>query len=980
MHRKDGWLRLLVVVGLLAAATDRVFAESPRAASPPTTPTSAAAPAPAAPLPTTGMLTGVITARASGKPLVGVRVTAGGRATTTDASGRFSLELPPGDYEVRLAALAYQPTVLKGPHVEAGAITTVNASLNPAVVSRSSANLDVIEVYGEITRASESSQIERRLQEASVAETVSAETIRKLPGGDVAQVAKRVPSVTVVETNDGEKILCVRGLCNRYTIGLVDGALLPSTNPVKRLVPAELFPPEFIDSIIVHKSFLPDLRGNFSGAQIEFEMRDPPEVPTLAMSASAGANSQTTFQQFNTYDSTRKDWVTLGVSNRSIPSDLGDKNLSDLPQQQQYQIARQFHDIWNVDSYDAPPDFGAKFATGNTWGPLGVLVGGLYKNEWRARSEVLATEVNAGNEDHPKPEYQNLFPQNERDRILTRLAGFLTSTLHLPSEHEIKMTAFVARRAMDETLLQAATPENGGIIQGVPNDFTQLQTQLKYLEDQVAFGQLRGGHPIFEWLDVDWRSAISLSSRNEPDTRYLTYQKQGTGSDPPLFTPDSLGGLRLFNETQEWLSDSSVDVTIPFDTRLPGTKVWSGLPAKFKAGWNYSFRSRTFQQRRFRFQANSQTQNLALPAEDLFAPNQIGPGGAQAVEDTLPTDSFDGTERVLAYYGMLELPIVRDRLRLVGGLREEQSTVTLNTQVFNNGDFCDPNEVICPATFQLDNNNLLPGVSLIYSPRDDMNVRFGFAKTVSRPELRELAPTEFPAARGQLAQFGNPSLVQSMWTSYDLRWEWLPSAVDAVSFGAFWKIGKQPIEQTEYNQAGSAAQTWINADETKLLGFEFEGRKTAEFISPKLRGLSLQTNVTYFPISKTHVPTAVVAGLETQQTNTKRGAGDVPGFIVNAALEYALPDTMTARLLYTTAGTALVRAGGQGLPDTFAQRYDQLDAVLQFPLKRWLDAPVTLQLSAENITNDQVVTTQGPLVTGRTTRGVTFGISFSYSH
>src|SRR5262245_16615097 len=156
MDRTDGWLRLLALLGLLAATTGRVAAEPPGAPeSPAPPPPGTSAPVAVVPQPTTGTLTGVITARASGKPLVGVKVTAGGKTTTTDASGRFSLELPPGDYEVRLASLAYQPTVLKGPHVEAGAITTVNASLNPAVVSRSSANLDVIEVYGEITRASE---------------------------------------------------------------------------------------------------------------------------------------------------------------------------------------------------------------------------------------------------------------------------------------------------------------------------------------------------------------------------------------------------------------------------------------------------------------------------------------------------------------------------------------------------------------------------------------------------------------------------------------------------------------------------------------------------------------------------------------------------------------------------------------------------------------------------------------------------------
>src|SRR5262245_17204435 len=228
MYRTNVWLIVVVVCSAFAATPSRVVAQTPAEPAPP----PPAAPVAAPPeQPTTGTLTGVITAQSSGKPLAGVKVTVAGQTVTTDSTGRYTLELPPGEYEVRIAALAYQPTLLKGPHVEAGAITTVNAALNPAVVSRSSANLDVIEVYGEVTRASESSQIQRRLQASSVAETVSAETIRKLPGGDVSSVAKRVPSVTVVETGDGEKILCVRGLCSRYTIGLVDGALLPSTNP-----------------------------------------------------------------------------------------------------------------------------------------------------------------------------------------------------------------------------------------------------------------------------------------------------------------------------------------------------------------------------------------------------------------------------------------------------------------------------------------------------------------------------------------------------------------------------------------------------------------------------------------------------------------------------------------------------------------------------------------------------------------------------
>jgi hypothetical protein len=50
-----------------------------------------------------------------------------------------------------------------------------------------------------------------------------------------------------------------------------------------------------------------------------------------------------------------------------------------------------------------------------------------------------------------------------------------------------------------------------------------------------------------------------------------------------------------------------------------------------------------------------------------------------------------------------------------------------------------------------------------------MNVRFGYGRSVSRPEFRELSPVQYPAPRGLRPLIGNPNLVQSSIESYDLR-------------------------------------------------------------------------------------------------------------------------------------------------------------------------------------------------------------------
>jgi hypothetical protein len=188
------------------------------------------------------------------------------------------------------------------------------------------------------------------------------------------------------------------------------------------------------------------------------------------------------------------------------------------------------------------------------------------------------------------------------------------------------------------------TPQNGGVVTNLgPTAPIQNGSSTSR---RWRLRQLRGTHP-FPWFDLAWRTALSRSTRDEPDTRHVTYRKEG---DQALtFTNDSLGGVVLSNENEERLSDSGVDLTVPFDTRLPGTTAWSGLPAKLRAGWNYSHRRRSFAQRRFRFEPNTATQDLTLPPEELFAPGQIGFGGADIVEDTLPTDEFRASEDILAY-------------------------------------------------------------------------------------------------------------------------------------------------------------------------------------------------------------------------------------------------------------------------------------------------------------------------------------------
>src|SRR5262249_57478828 len=110
----------------------------------------------------------------------------------------------------------------------------------------------------------------------------------------------------------------------------------------------------------------------------------------------------------------------------------------------------------------------------------------------------------------------------------------------------------------------------------------------------------------------------------------------------------------------------------------------------------------------------------------------------------------------------------------------------------------------------------LPAANLIFPPRDDMNFRLSYSRSVSRPEFRELSPTQYPAPRGLRPLIGNPNLVESNIDNYDARWEWFFSPLELISLSFFRKTIDKPIEQTVIFESSVVADSWANAQNGTL--------------------------------------------------------------------------------------------------------------------------------------------------------------------
>jgi len=901
--------------------------------------------APAAPAAETGTLSGVVLDKTTGEPIIeaGVEIVDHEKTVKTDLDGKYSVKLPAGTYQVRFFAPLYQGARIQSIVIKPNQVTKQDVSL-----AASKANVEVVEVVAQANKAAEATQLIRRKKADVVSETVSAETIKKSPDADAAKVVQRVPAVTVKDN----KFVYIRGLNERYSGALLNGSRLPSTDPNRRLVPLDLFPADFIQSLSVVKSYSADLPGDFSGGLVSVDLREFPEKFEFSTGVTSGGNTQTTGQHFRTYRGGDLDYLGFGSDFRKLPEDVPDtRTFQNLGPGRADAIGRSFRNIWNVDSkYEAPPNLGYNISAGNTFGPLGLSVAGIYTNEWVTDKDGITNQfVNSAN--------QPQLVQNAKFDISTfktRLAGLSTAEYALDANNKLTFRAVIDRNTYDTVDFT-----NGSNVQRIP----ERQEVLRYTEDELDFGQLSGAHN-FRWLRLDWRTAYSRTTEDEPDVRFITYEGQ-----PKRFNTDDSGGDRIFDSLRELLTDSAVDFTVPFS-------VWSGLQAKLKFGPAYSRRSRTFDLRRFGLAGSS---NLAgvdslQPPETVLNPSNFVPGVLQFEEITRKSDSYDVSQEIAAFYGLVDLPLWKDKVRINAGVRPEYSYIVLNG-------FAEGGNVTNGAgLFKSIKNTFdpLPGVNLIYSPREDMNVRTSWSRTVSRPEFRELSPVIYPSPRFQRPLLGDPNLVQSDQENYDLRWEWFFSPLELASASLFYKTIDRPIERVTRNFSSFLVDSVRNGEPgAKLEGFELEGRKDFGFLSPRLQGLSLLANYTWVN-SRAVVPSAKGDADFRPGGGRARSLQGQAKYIVNGTLEYSHPRFGTYRVLYNRAGSRIDSIGIL-LPDIIEEPRNQLDAVVIFPIKLF-ELPLTAKLSAQNLLDSKYLFTQAGNVYYRYNRGITVSLGLSYTY
>ncbi|MBI1178866.1 TonB-dependent receptor plug domain-containing protein [bacterium] len=941
-----------------------------------------------------GSIFGLVTESDSGNAITNVAVNIVGNPQrgVSGSDGRYSILLvPAGVYEVSFSQPDYERQIVREVKVVAGEATELNVNLRLPMFE-----LELMEVMADPLAGLDAGLLIERQQSAVSFDAVGSEFIGRVGASDAADIVGKVTGVTV---SDGKNPV-VRGLNERYVGVTLNGAEVPSADPYRKSAQLDLFPSSLIESIVVTKTFTPDLPGNFTGGGVNIITKSFPEKFFFNASIGGKYNTKSSFNpNFLSYSGGSFDWAGVDDGTRALNPPLDDPNLtlpatppfsSGAPGSATYQ--QRTADAAKLDSltrdlgltefagtketslfdYNFASSIGDTIQLGGR--PFGYFAGVSYNREFDFYDDGISRRYAPG----ASPGTFDV-RKDFHDEKSTAIGSWATvaNLAYKPADnHEFAFNFLNNQVGEDEVRYQeGTTTDDPGL------DF--FVNRIHFTERNLRTFQLRGQHEFPDaWgLKANWLAAVSSTTQDEPDGRFFNFlRSSGTFSVDSNALPDPKNPTRFWRELEESNRNFKLDFSLP----VPRS---ADLDGELKTGFFSSQADRTFKEREFYYQGNSSTTSQYPFTGDpntFLTPDNLG---YTAV--TNPTtgritytwnryiqqrnSSYDGDYTILAGYAMLDYPII-EKLRLVGGARYETTDISVDSRSYL------PNSITGSAinSSQLKQTDLLPAAGLIWSLRTNMNVRLNYGETLARPTFRELAGyRSYDPFLDELLD-GNPRLKMSSIKNYDLRWEWFPRAGEVLSAGFFYKDLKNAIERKFVTNDGEII-SYDNRETGNVLGIELEARKNLDFMSDLLKEFSFGINLALIESEVPLTQAELVAKRAVlPDTSDKRLLYDQSPYVLNTDLTFDHPETgTTATVVFNIFGPRIVIASLNS-PDVYEQPAPTLDFLVSQRLgKGW-----KVKLSAKNLLDPAIERTYGK--DGSDTlfssyhKGRSFGLSLSY--
>lgn len=314
-----------------------------------------------------------------------------------------------------------------------------------------------------------------------------------------------------------------------------------------------------------------------------------------------------------------------------------------------------------------------------------------------------------------------------------------------------------------------------------------------------------------------------------------------------------------------------------------------------------------------------------------------------------PLQSYEMREDIFAIYSQFNIYTEIFDLLLTGnaGIR---AVYTYNeSTAFQELELPDGNIAQGMVTTVNDYWTYLPSLNLNLALNDDMALRLGLSRTMSRPDYQDTAPINRIKLDDEgvenSAVIGNPSLKPMSSENLDITFEWYSKYDGAFILSAFYKeIDDFIIKDTLVDQPLNGYEglweltTNVNFSDGNAKGVEIGLLQPLEKLVPALAGFGFSTNYTYV------------------DSEFDKDVGDAGfGFPGSSKdnfnfIGFYEADFYTIRLAYTYRGSFFRSLGGTGSQSStsrFSGEQEKLNVNLSLkPMKN-----VSVKLSANNITD-----------------------------
>ncbi len=885
-------------------------------------------------------------------PLVGASVKVTGKpfGAIADLDGNYEItDIPPGVYTLEFSYIGYTPKTLKDIVVTSKQTADINVSLSVDGITT-----EEIEVESSPTLSNEQSLLTEQKNSSKIQDGISEQQIKRAPDATASDVLKRVIGVNIID----DKFVYVRGTSERYNNTTLNGVLLPSTETDRKSFSFDLFPSKLLENIIIAKSFTPDLIGNFSGGLVQLNTKDFVDQFIFTFETTGSYLSGSTSEgNFYTYDAGQSKllFYNSGLDNggRSIPEAFPTTKFTSPNT-----YGQSLTNNWGQNDRKSPVNGGYQLSIGNNFSvfdnPLGILFAYTYKNAFISET-IFRAEYNS--------DTTSLLNYNGRSSNYAVLnGGVLNLNYKIGGNNKVSI----------KNTYSIASDDNTQYFQGFttfPDNFDRKLYGTDFTERILSSTTVSGNHYInkLSKLNLTWAASYSESERDQPDTKTTFYQRSKDSEDPYFMPLTTVANDNVGERFYSKLFDINKTFGMNFDQQFidmgkQNSKIKYGLLA---VGTNRNFSARNFAPKLAVFS------NIGYqPIETIFAPQNFDSNTMYMVEITDKSDAYTARENTYAGYLMFDLPI--NKLRIIAGLRYEYDEQIVDGYQRVTGD---------PINVNQRNNDYLPSLNLTYALNQNSNLRASVTQTVSRPELREIAPFAYIdfVTGSELA--GNPELEQSLIQNYDLRYEIFPNAGEIAAMSLFYKHFDQPIERVIVPTiTGPVPQyTFANAIGGAYdYGMEIEVRKKLDFISKKLSDFTFNGNLTLVN-SKVNLE-----GLESAVSQKERRLQGQSPYTINIGLYYDNFDLgLSSNLLYNEFGDKISEVGSIGFSDI----YEQGRSVFDFSISKTFLYNFEGKFTIRDILDEDVVFTQKftlndnqevEKVIRRETTGTNFAFSLSY--